>query len=92
MEPIDDNGRETIDEDDHDLLTFVEAGERLRIEVARAAQEVERQRESGSTDLLELQFRMDPRRRRLGREGPEAFAGLRSEQARLMPIRSNRPR
>jgi hypothetical protein len=39
MEPIDDNGREQMDEDDHDLLTFVEARERLRIEVARAAQE-----------------------------------------------------
>jgi len=29
--------RERLDEDDHDLLTFNEAGERLRIEIAAAA-------------------------------------------------------
>jgi hypothetical protein len=28
--------RDKLDEDDHDLLTFTEAGERLRIEVAEA--------------------------------------------------------
>jgi hypothetical protein len=28
--------REKLDEDDHDLLTFTEAGERLRIEIAEA--------------------------------------------------------
>jgi hypothetical protein len=45
--------REKVDEDDHDLLTFGEAGERLRIEVAMAADEVERLQQSGSTDQLE---------------------------------------
>jgi hypothetical protein len=45
--------REKVDEDDHDLLTFGEAGERLRIEVAMAADEVGRLQQSGSTDQLE---------------------------------------
>jgi hypothetical protein len=45
-------GREKVDEDDHDLLTFGEAGERLRIEVAAAADEVERLQQSGCTDDL----------------------------------------
>lgn len=46
-------GREKVDEDDHDLLTFGEAGERLRIEIAAAAGEVERLRQSGRPDDLE---------------------------------------
>jgi hypothetical protein len=46
-------GREKVDEDDHDLLTFREAGERLRIEVAAAADEVERLQQSGCPDDLE---------------------------------------
>ncbi|WP_068183244.1 acyl-CoA synthetase [Mycobacterium sp. UM_CSW] len=33
-------GRERVDEDDHDLLTFGEAGERLRLEIAAAAASV----------------------------------------------------
>jgi len=52
-EPTDDSSREKVDEDDHDLLTFGEAGERLRIEVAAAAAEVERLTASGSADELE---------------------------------------
>jgi len=42
--------RGKIDEDDHDLLTYGEAGERLRVEIARAAALVERLRASGSED------------------------------------------
>jgi len=45
--------REKVDEDDHDLLTFGEAGERLRIEIAAAAHEVERLQQSGPADHLE---------------------------------------
>jgi hypothetical protein len=45
--------REKVDEDDHDLLTFGEAGERLRLEVAAAAQEVTRLQQGGPTDQLE---------------------------------------
>jgi hypothetical protein len=51
--PGDGAGREKVDEDDHDLLTFGEAGERLRIEIAAAADEVERLQQSGSADELE---------------------------------------
>jgi hypothetical protein len=35
-------GRDKLDEDDHDLLTFTEAGERLRIEIAEARALVEK--------------------------------------------------
>jgi hypothetical protein len=47
-EPTDDAARERVDEDDHDLLTFGEAGERLRIEIAAAAAEVEKIGRDGS--------------------------------------------
>lgn len=40
--------REKIDEDDHDLLTFGEVGERLRLEIATAAATLERTRQNGS--------------------------------------------
>jgi hypothetical protein len=46
-------GREKVDEDDHDLLTFGEVGERLRVEIAAAVGEVERLRQSGRPDDLE---------------------------------------
>jgi hypothetical protein len=51
--PADAAARDKLDEDDHDLLTFGEAGERLRLEVAKAAAEVERLRASGSAAELE---------------------------------------
>jgi hypothetical protein len=51
--PADDAGRDKVDEDDHDLLTFGEAGERLRIEIAEAAQEVQRLTSSGPVEALE---------------------------------------
>jgi hypothetical protein len=53
MGPTDDSSREKVDEDDHDLLTFGEAGERLRIEVAAAAAEVKRLTPSGPADELD---------------------------------------
>jgi hypothetical protein len=64
MEPLDrpgdDAGRDKIDEDDHDLLTFGEAGERLRMEIAGAAREVERLTRSGPAEALEkAQARLD---------------------------------
>jgi hypothetical protein len=49
----DDAAREKVDEDDHDLLTFGEAGERLRLEVAAAVREVTRLRQDGPADALE---------------------------------------
>ena len=58
--PGDDAGREKVDEDDHDLLTFGEAGERLRLEIAAAAREVQGLRRSGPVEALEkAQSRLD---------------------------------
>jgi hypothetical protein len=51
--PTDDSDRDKVDEDDHDLLTFGEAGERLRLEIAAAAREVQRLTPSGPVDALE---------------------------------------
>jgi hypothetical protein len=51
--PADGAGRDKVDEDDHDLLTFGEAGERLRLEIAAAAREVQRLRQSGPVETLE---------------------------------------
>lgn len=45
--------REKVDEDDHDLLTFGEAGERLRIEIATAAMALEELRHAGSPAEVE---------------------------------------
>ena len=58
--PSDDAGRDKVDEDDHDLLTFGEAGERLRIEIAAAGREVQRLTQSGPIEELEkAQARFD---------------------------------
>ena len=51
--PIDDSDRDKVDEDDHDLLTFGEAGERLRLEIAAAAREVHGLQQSGPVEALE---------------------------------------
>lgn len=45
--------RQAVDEDDHDLLTFTEAGERLRVEIAAAKAEAERLKSAG--DPVELE-------------------------------------
>jgi hypothetical protein len=51
--PTDDADRDKVDEDDHDLLTFGEVGERLRGEIASAADEVKRLEQTGSAAQLE---------------------------------------
>ena len=51
--PADESDRDKLDEDDHDLLTFGEAGERLRLEIAAAAREVEGLKQSGPLEALE---------------------------------------
>lgn len=51
-QPGDAAARDKIDEDDHDLLTFGEVSERLRIEIAAAAADVERLRRNGSAAEL----------------------------------------
>lgn len=52
-QPAEGTAREKVDDDDHDLLTFGEAGERLRLEIAAGAREVDRLRQSGPADALE---------------------------------------
>ncbi|MGO9100160.1 MAG: acyl-CoA synthetase [Mycobacterium sp.] len=51
--PGDSAAREKIDDDDHDLLTFGEAGERLRLEVAAAMKEVRRLQHDGPAEALQ---------------------------------------
>ncbi|HKI43517.1 MAG: acyl-CoA synthetase [Mycobacterium sp.] len=46
----DGGAREKIDETDHDLLTFTEAGERLRLEIAAAAARVAELQHLGDRD------------------------------------------
>ena len=59
-QPGDGADREKVDEDDHDLLTFGEAGERLRIEIRAAAAEVERLQRAGSeADLDKARTRFE---------------------------------
>jgi hypothetical protein len=51
--PIDGEAREKLDEDDHDLLTFGEAGERLRMEISAAGEALARLKDSGDAAALE---------------------------------------
>jgi hypothetical protein len=51
--------REKVNEDDHDLLTFGEAGERLRVEIAAAeAAEAELLRSGCRADLDKMRARL----------------------------------
>lgn len=52
--------RDRLDEDDHDLLTFVEVGERLRIEIASAQRHLEHCRRLGTPQEVDsAQTRLD---------------------------------
>jgi hypothetical protein len=52
--------REKTDEDDHDLLTFAEVGERLRIEIAKLTALCQGLKASGdATGLREAERRLD---------------------------------
>ncbi|WP_231984392.1 MULTISPECIES: acyl-CoA synthetase [unclassified Mycobacterium] len=52
--------RDRLDEDDHDLLTFVEAGERLRIEIASVQCQLEQCRRLGTPQEVDsAQRRLD---------------------------------
>ena len=58
--PDESPAREKTDEDDHDLLTFGEAGERLRLEVAAAISEVRRLQQDGPAEaLVKAESRLD---------------------------------
>jgi hypothetical protein len=58
--PADKSDRDKVDEDDHDLLTFGEAGERLRLEIDAAARQLDSLQQSGPVDAVEkAQARLD---------------------------------
>ena len=58
--PADNSDRDKVDEDDHDLLTFGEAGERLRVEIAAAARRLQHLHETGPVEAVEkAQARLD---------------------------------
>ena len=52
-ERVSDADREKTDEDDHDLLTFGEAGERLRLEIAAAQRVVDELSATGTPAALD---------------------------------------
>ena len=58
--PADKSDRDKVDEDDHDLLTFGEAGERLRLEIDAAVRQLDSLQRSGPVDAVEkAQARLD---------------------------------
>lgn len=56
-----DTPREKMDEDDHDLLTFDEAGQRLRLEIDEAVALIKRleEQECSATELQKAGARLD---------------------------------
>ena len=56
-----DTSREKMDEDDHDLLTFGEAGQRLRLEIDEAVALIKRleEQECSATELQKAGARLD---------------------------------
>jgi hypothetical protein len=58
QQPPGGQAREKLDEDDHDLLTFGEAGERLRLEIAAARDDVERMASGDPAALAKARTRL----------------------------------
>lgn len=65
--------REKMDEDDHDLLTFGEAGERLRLEIDEAVALVKRleEQECSASELQKAVARLDALRAAAGRNSAQ---------------------
>lgn len=65
--------REKMDEDDHDLLTFGEVGERLRLEISEAAALVKRLEEQkcSSSEIQKAVARLDALREAAGRNSAQ---------------------
>ena len=92
--PTDGADRDKVDEDDHDLLTFGEAGERLHIEIAAAARQVQGLQHSGPIEALEkAQARLDALRSAAARNSAqpindanfEKFFGYSGKAKRNLP-------
>lgn len=94
-EPRDEVDRRKLDEDDHDLLTFGEAGERLRLEVHAAEARVAdmERRDPASADLPPARARLsalrDAARRNsaqpINDENFERFFGYPGKAKRNLP-------
>ncbi|EKF21669.1 putative acyl-CoA synthase [Mycolicibacterium hassiacum DSM 44199] len=68
--------REKLEEDDHDLLTFGEAGERLRLEIADVEKTIERLKAGGpEAELRKAQARLDALRAAVQRNSADRFNG-----------------
>ncbi|MGO9103186.1 MAG: acyl-CoA synthetase [Mycobacterium sp.] len=87
--------RGKLGEDDHDLLTFGEAGERLRIEIAAAERRVAELAERGPADDLDkARRRLDALRAAARRNSAqpindanfERFFGYRGKAKRNLPV------
>jgi len=87
--------REKLAEDDHDLLTFGEAGERLRIEIAAAERQVAELAEHGDgSELEKARRRLEGLRAAVGRNSAqpinddnfERFFGYRGKARRNLPV------
>jgi hypothetical protein len=68
-----DTSREKMDEDDHDLLTFGEAGERLRLETDEAVALVKRleEQQCSASKLQKAVARLDALRAAAGRNSAQ---------------------
>ena len=89
--PTDGAGRDKVDEDDHDLLTFGEAGERLRLEIAAAGQEVQRLATSGPVEALEkAQARLEALRSAAARNSAQPINDANFEKFFGYPGRAKR--
>jgi hypothetical protein len=82
--------REKVDEDDHDLLTFGEAGERLRIEIAAAASEVERLQRGRPEDLQKAIGRLEALRSAAARNSAQPINDANFEKFFGYPGKANR--
>jgi hypothetical protein len=63
------------DEDDHDLLTFGEAGERLRQEIAQQQERVRSLEEAGASEAATARDRLDALRRAAERQTESRLTG-----------------
>ena len=89
------------DEDDHDLLTFGEAGERLRIEIGAAQRQVAELAEHGSAaDLDKARYRLEALRAAARRNTAqpindanfERFFGYAGKARRNLPVSNSEAR
>lgn len=73
--------RRRLDQDDHDVLTFGEAGERLRIEIAATENQIATLAEHGSAvELARAERRLDALRAAVRRNSAQPINDVESER------------